>query len=244
LLFYAVNGHLLGREYFEVVALRRLDPQAARQLRRDYAGRIWLAGTLIAVTFSIPLLNLAAPVLGTAFMLHRFQRLGGTKVETATPSRAGGTLVGLIVAVVLVASLGACQSPPAAQNPPPAKVAAPTAAAPTPKPVIKDRVKPPEITRLAPAPQPKPKPPPDPTELVGSNTAQLERRLGKPTLTHGYGDARVWQYTSPHCVIDFFLYRSDQGYKVTHIDSRARRGDAPAAPDCYKTLLDQAARTR
>ena len=66
----AVNGYLLGREYYEVVAFRRLPPAEARLLFRNRLGRYWLAGTVIAVLFGIPLLNLTAPVVATAFMLH------------------------------------------------------------------------------------------------------------------------------------------------------------------------------
>lgn len=70
-----VNGYLLGREYFEVVAARRLDPAQAKLCFRNNLGRLWLAGALIAVLFSVPLLNLVAPVVGTAFMVHLFQSL-------------------------------------------------------------------------------------------------------------------------------------------------------------------------
>ena len=71
--FYLVNGYLLGREYFELVALRRLDPATATALRRRYRWRVLIAGIVIAVLVSIPFVNLLAPVLGTAFMVHVFQ---------------------------------------------------------------------------------------------------------------------------------------------------------------------------
>ncbi|NNG04619.1 MAG: hypothetical protein HKM95_11030 [Inquilinus sp.] len=68
--FYAVNGYLLGREYFEMVALRRMDPAAAAALRRRFGGRVLLGGVTIAVLISIPVLNLLVPVVATAFMVH------------------------------------------------------------------------------------------------------------------------------------------------------------------------------
>lgn len=71
----AVNGYLLGREYFELVALRRLDPRQARKVFRHHLGKLWLAGAIIAMLFGIPILNLAAPVIATAFMVHVFQSL-------------------------------------------------------------------------------------------------------------------------------------------------------------------------
>ena len=70
-----INGYLLGREYYELVALRRLEDTPARLLFRNNLGRLWLTGAMISVMFSIPVLNLAAPVLGTAFMVHVFQSL-------------------------------------------------------------------------------------------------------------------------------------------------------------------------
>ena len=75
LVFWAVNGYLFGREYFELVALRRLEPAEMKRLRRRHALRIWLAGTLMAVPLSIPVLNLLVPVLGVAAMTHMFHRL-------------------------------------------------------------------------------------------------------------------------------------------------------------------------
>ncbi len=74
-LYFAVNGLLLGREYFEAVALRRMSPAAAARARRRNRGRIWLAGVAIAVVFWVPLLNLAGPVYGTALMVHIWERL-------------------------------------------------------------------------------------------------------------------------------------------------------------------------
>jgi CysZ protein len=46
--FLGLNGYLFGREYFEVVALRRLDRTATGAARRRFAGRVYLAGVVIA----------------------------------------------------------------------------------------------------------------------------------------------------------------------------------------------------
>jgi CysZ protein len=74
-LFLALNGYVFGRGYFEVVALRRLDAAAAKTLRHRFAGRIFLAGVVIAGMFALPLVNLVAPVIATAFMVHVFEAL-------------------------------------------------------------------------------------------------------------------------------------------------------------------------
>ena len=74
-LFLALNGYLFGRGYFEVVALRRLDAGEARRVRSRFAGRIFLGGVVIAGLFALPFVNLVAPVVATAFMLHIFEAL-------------------------------------------------------------------------------------------------------------------------------------------------------------------------
>ena len=75
LAFWALNGFLLGREYFTLVATRRLGRPAAKVLRGQHWLQIWLAGTLMAIPLSVPLINLAIPVLGVATFTHMFHRL-------------------------------------------------------------------------------------------------------------------------------------------------------------------------
>jgi uncharacterized protein involved in cysteine biosynthesis len=75
--FWLVNGYLLGREYFTLVATRRLRPEEAAALGRRHLGRLWIAGTLMVVPMSVPLLNLLVPVIGVAVFTHQFHRLAG-----------------------------------------------------------------------------------------------------------------------------------------------------------------------
>lgn len=75
LLFWAVNGYLLGREYFQMAAMRRLGRSGATALRRRHGGQIWLAGILMAIPLTVPLVNLLIPVLGAATFTHLFHRL-------------------------------------------------------------------------------------------------------------------------------------------------------------------------
>ena len=71
--FYAVNGYLLSREYFELVALRRIGPEEMRSLRRQHRGRLFMAGVTITLLLTVPLVNLLAPVVATAAMVHLFE---------------------------------------------------------------------------------------------------------------------------------------------------------------------------
>jgi len=72
---WIVNGWLLGREYFEMVAFRRMDRAAAHELRRHHNRTFTTAGVMIAVCLTIPFVNLVAPVLGAAFMVHVAQNV-------------------------------------------------------------------------------------------------------------------------------------------------------------------------
>lgn len=74
--FYALNGYLVGREYFELIALRRMERRAARAAFRARRYRLVAAGALIAFLLSIPVVNLAAPLIGAGFMLHLFEGMG------------------------------------------------------------------------------------------------------------------------------------------------------------------------
>ena len=69
-IFWALNGYLLGREYFTLAAMRRVGRVNAKKLRAQHSGKIWLAGTLMAVPLSVPLVDLVIPILGAATFTH------------------------------------------------------------------------------------------------------------------------------------------------------------------------------
>ena len=73
-LWVLLNGYLVGREYFELVAQRRIAPGALRPARRKARWIFWSGGAVIAMLLAVPILNLAAPVIGAAFMTHRLRR--------------------------------------------------------------------------------------------------------------------------------------------------------------------------
>ncbi|NIZ61827.1 hypothetical protein DL239_12675 [Sedimentitalea sp. CY04] len=74
-IFWGLNGFLLGREYFTLAAARRIGLPEAKKMRRKHLGTIWMAGTLMAMPLSIPLLNLVIPILGAATFTHIFHAL-------------------------------------------------------------------------------------------------------------------------------------------------------------------------
>lgn len=95
-IFIALNGYLLGREYFELVAQRRLPTDEANLLRHRMRLRVWAAGAIIAMTLTIPLFNLIAPVVATAFMVHVFERwrlsAGAGSVSTTGAVRGAASM--------------------------------------------------------------------------------------------------------------------------------------------------------
>ncbi len=76
-IFWGMNGFLLGREYFTLAAMRRLGREGARQLRAKHMPTIWLAGTLMAIPLSVPLVNLVIPIFGVATFTHIYHNLSG-----------------------------------------------------------------------------------------------------------------------------------------------------------------------
>lgn len=87
-IFYGLNGYLLGREYAGMVAIRRLDRAGVTAFRRQNRGAVFMSGVAIAVLTTIPIVNLATPVLATAFALHEFERLrrAGQRTEIRAPA--------------------------------------------------------------------------------------------------------------------------------------------------------------
>lgn len=69
------NGWLLGREFFDLAALRHLSRADALALRRRHEMQIYAAGLLISVLTVIPFIDLIAPFFGSALMAHLFKRL-------------------------------------------------------------------------------------------------------------------------------------------------------------------------
>jgi CysZ protein len=74
-IFFLATAFLLGREYFELAAMRYRPPAEAKQLRKLHHGTVFVAGMFIAAFVSIPIINLATPLFGMAFMVHMHKRI-------------------------------------------------------------------------------------------------------------------------------------------------------------------------
>jgi CysZ protein len=69
-----VDGWLLGREFFELAALRHMSLTAADNMRKRHAFGVLGAGLIISLMAAIPVVNVIAPLFGAAFMAHEFKR--------------------------------------------------------------------------------------------------------------------------------------------------------------------------
>lgn len=79
LAFFIATAWLLGREYFELAAMRFRSPAEAKAMRKQYAAQVFTAGLVIAAFVSIPIVNLATPLFAMAFMVHVHKRLDGAR---------------------------------------------------------------------------------------------------------------------------------------------------------------------
>jgi CysZ protein len=75
-LFFLATAYILGREYFELAAMRFRPPAEAKALRKRNATTVYIGGLFIAAFVSIPVINLATPLFAMALMVHVHKRLG------------------------------------------------------------------------------------------------------------------------------------------------------------------------
>ncbi len=80
IVFFLANAYILGREYFELAAMRFHPPEEAKALRKRNAVTVFIGGLFIAAFVSIPIVNLATPLFAMPFMVHLHKRIGGRKL--------------------------------------------------------------------------------------------------------------------------------------------------------------------
>jgi CysZ protein len=82
--WFGANAYLLGREYFELAAMRFRPADEARAMRRYFGMPVFLAGLFVAAFVSVPILNLATPLFAAALMARLHKRL---ERQALAPSR-------------------------------------------------------------------------------------------------------------------------------------------------------------
>ena len=86
-ILFLANAYLLGREYFELAAMRFRSPSEAKAMRKANATYLFTAGMFIAAFVSVPIMNLATPIFAMAFMVHVHKRLSGAPTELVQARR-------------------------------------------------------------------------------------------------------------------------------------------------------------
>jgi CysZ protein len=84
-IFFIANAYLLGRQYFELAAMRFHPAAEAKRLRKTHEAQVFRAGMLISAFVSIPILNLATPLFATALMVHMHKQIAGERRELIAP---------------------------------------------------------------------------------------------------------------------------------------------------------------
>ena len=79
-IFFLATAYILGREYFELAAMRFRPPAEAKALRKRNAAMVYVGGLFITAFVSIPIVNLATPLFAMALMVHLHKRLSATKL--------------------------------------------------------------------------------------------------------------------------------------------------------------------
>jgi CysZ protein len=87
-IMFLANAYLLSREYFLLAAMRFRTPAEAKAMRNAHRGQIFMAGLVIAMFVSIPIVNLATPLFAMAMMVHLHKRLSQRRIEFHVPKRA------------------------------------------------------------------------------------------------------------------------------------------------------------
>lgn len=82
---WLLNGFLLSREYFTMIARRRNDAAAARAAFDRHSYALWLPGVFFAMGLSVPFLNLAMPLVGAAVFTHLYHRLNPVTADEPQP---------------------------------------------------------------------------------------------------------------------------------------------------------------
>ena len=84
-LFFLATAYVQGRVFFELAAMRFHPVAGAKRLRRQHRTTVFVGGLFIAAFLSIPIVSLAAPLFGTALMIHVYKRV----VARAAPADRG-----------------------------------------------------------------------------------------------------------------------------------------------------------
>ena len=77
----------------------------------------------------------------------------------------------------------------------------------------------------------------DPEQLLGLAPNGVSERLGSPGFVRHDDSAEIWQYPAEACILDVFLYREGEAFKVDYVDLRGRGATTLSRRDCFIEML-------
>ncbi len=84
---------------------------------------------------------------------------------------------------------------------------------------------------------------PPPGDLTGLQASELQRLFGTPELVRKDYPAEVWQYRSPNCVLDVYLYPDHDRLTVAHAEARAPKGSGDPLAGCIAHFAQARSKT-
>jgi len=70
-----------------------------------------------------------------------------------------------------------------------------------------------------------------------TDAQSLRAAYGTPAFIRRESESELWRYDGMGCAAFFFLYAEGGTYRVRHAETSPRGQDAPADPDCLRSLV-------
>ena len=78
-ILYGVNAYFLGKGYFDTVAMRHMSSDKSTALWKENRVILLLGGFVIAFLYTVPIINLVAPIFAFSLMTQLFYRFFNPK---------------------------------------------------------------------------------------------------------------------------------------------------------------------
>ncbi len=74
-------------------------------------------------------------------------------------------------------------------------------------------------------------------QLLGLAPNGVFELLGSPGFVRSDGRSEIWQYPAEACILDVFLYREGEAFKVDYVELRGRGATTLSRHDCFIEML-------
>ena len=73
--------------------------------------------------------------------------------------------------------------------------------------------------------------------LVGMDGAEIIKTMGFPVFKRLEPRARIWQYRTMICIVNIFLYETDQRVAVEYVESLGQNNKDADEDECFRSIL-------